>query len=67
MVGRRKPLIDNLKRSFLGEYEDEESGTTNNYSSSYSNDADVSSSCDEEEDGSFYSTRSWGSYGVFLS
>uniref|UniRef100_A0A915MM74 Uncharacterized protein n=1 Tax=Meloidogyne javanica TaxID=6303 RepID=A0A915MM74_MELJA len=45
-----------------GEYEDEESGTTNNYSSSYSNDADVSSSCDEEEDGSFYSTRSWGSY-----
>uniref|UniRef100_A0A915MVT4 RRM domain-containing protein n=1 Tax=Meloidogyne javanica TaxID=6303 RepID=A0A915MVT4_MELJA len=46
-----------------GEYEDEENGTTNNnYSSSYSNDADVSSSCDEEEDGSFYSTRSWGSY-----
>uniref|UniRef100_A0A915MN98 Uncharacterized protein n=1 Tax=Meloidogyne javanica TaxID=6303 RepID=A0A915MN98_MELJA len=45
-----------------GEYEDEENGTTNNYSSSYSNDADVSSSCDEGEDGSFYSTRSWDSY-----
>uniref|UniRef100_A0A915NRR0 Uncharacterized protein n=1 Tax=Meloidogyne floridensis TaxID=298350 RepID=A0A915NRR0_9BILA len=49
-----------------GEYEDEENGTTNNYSSSYSNDADVSSSCDEGEDGSFYSTRSWGSYGINL-
>nr|CAD2173051.1 unnamed protein product [Meloidogyne enterolobii] len=46
-----------------GEYEDEENGTTNNnYSSSYSNDADVSSSCDEEEEDHFYSTRSWDSY-----
>ncbi|CAK5084277.1 unnamed protein product [Meloidogyne enterolobii] len=45
-----------------GEYEDEENGTTNNYSSSYSNDADVSSSCDEEEEDNFYSTRSWDSY-----
>ncbi|CAK5030741.1 unnamed protein product [Meloidogyne enterolobii] len=56
-----KPLTDNLKH-FLGEYEDKENGTTKNYSSSCSNDADVSSSCEEEEDGSFYSTCSWDSY-----